>query len=146
LRTRSSRTLKYAKTTKSPKQSKSMKSSKQSRKFSTADPLLEIDLDVFGEVHPAKMDIGPDRKLYFTGGTDSRAYRGDIEGNFEVFAEITTGAGFTLGCQFDSEGNHYMVNGAGVYMVPEASSWTRMPPSPSSQRCSIHGPLGLQFL
>lgn len=123
-----------------------MKSSKQSRKFSTADPLLEIDLDVFGEVHPAKMDIGPDRKLYFTGGTDSRAYRGDIEGNFEVFAEITTGAGFTLGCQFDSEGNHYMVNGAGVYMVPEASSWTRMPPSPSSQRCSIHGPLGLQFL
>ena len=98
-----------------------MKSSKQSRKFSTADPLLKIDLDVFGEVHPAKMDIGPDRKLYFTGGTDSRAYRGDIEGNFEVFAEITTGAGFTLGCQFDSEGNYYMVNGAGVYMVPEAS-------------------------
>ena len=67
------------------------------------------------------MDIGPDGKLYFTGGTDSRAYRGDIEGNFEMFAEITTGAGFTLGCQFDSAGNYYMVNGAGVYMVPAAS-------------------------
>lgn len=112
---------KSPKTTKSPKQSKSMKSSKQSKAFSKADPLVEIDLDVSGEVHPAKMDIGPDGMLYFTGGTDSKAYRVDLEGNLENVAEITTGAGFTLGCQFDSAGNFYMVNGAGVYMISAAT-------------------------
>ena len=56
------------------------------------------------------MDIGPDGKLYFT-GTDSKAYRGDIEGNFEMFAEIITGTGFTLGCQFDRAGNYYILYG-----------------------------------
>jgi len=85
--------------------------------FQNDGPLLEISLDEFGEVHPAKMDIGPDGLLYFTGGTDSRAYRVDKDGNAEMFVEIIDGAGFTLGCQFDDEGNYYMVNGRGVYMV-----------------------------
>ena len=71
----------------------------------------------FGEVRPAKMDIGPDQRIYFTGRTDSRAYRVDIEVNAEIFAEITTGARFTLGCQFGGKGNYYMVNGADVYMI-----------------------------
>merc|ERR1712194_854053 len=88
---------KAAKSSKAPKAPKAQKTAKASKShFMKAPALLEIDLDVFGEVHPAKMDIGPDGKLYFTGGTDSKAYRGDIEGNFENFAEITTGAGFTL--------------------------------------------------
>jgi len=111
---------KGAKDTKDAKETKKAKSSKSvdgKELFKTAEALLEIDLDVFGEVHPAKMDIGPDERLYFTGGTDSRAYRGDKKGNFEMFAEITTGAGFTLGSQFDAEGNYYIVNGAGVYRV-----------------------------
>merc|ERR1740124_529695 len=56
------------------------------------------------------MDIGPDRLLYFTGGTDSRAYRVDKDGNAEMFAEITTGAGFSLGSQFDDKGNYFIVN------------------------------------
>jgi len=116
---KSSKAPKAAKSSKAPKAQKTAKASKSH--FMKAPALLEIDLDVFGEVHPAKMDIGPDGKLYFTGGTDSKAYRGDIEGNFENFAEITTGAGFTLGCQFDKDGNYYMVNGAGVYMVSSAS-------------------------
>ena len=38
-----------------------------------------------------------------------------------MFAEIIGGAGFTLGSQFDSAGNYYIVNGAGVYMVPAAA-------------------------
>jgi hypothetical protein len=115
----SKKSSKSTNASKTPKTLKSPKSPKSP--FKKAPALLEIDLDVFGEVHPAKMDIGPDGKLYFTGGTDSKAYRGDIEGNFEIFAEITTGAGFTLGCQFDSDGNYYIVNGAGVYMVPATS-------------------------
>jgi len=109
---------KGSKSSKMPKGSKGSKGSKMPKTmFTTTDPIFKIDLDVFGEVHPAKMDIGPDGKLYFTGGTDSRAYRGDIAGDLEMFAEITTGAGFTLGCQFDSAGNYYMVNGRGVYVV-----------------------------
>ena len=51
------------------------------------------------------MDIGPDQRLYFTGGTYSKAYWGDVKGKFEMFAETTNGAGFTLGCQFDIAGN-----------------------------------------
>ena len=62
------------------------KKGSKAQKFYTADLLLEIDLDVFGDVHPSKMDIGPDQKLYFTGGTNSKAYRGDVEGKFEMFA------------------------------------------------------------
>jgi len=115
---KSGKTRKLTKLTKSKKAYKSAKGATNG--FVTAPALLEIDLDVFGEVHPAKMDIGPDGKLYFTGGTDSKAYRGDNDGNFEMFAEITTGAGFTLGCQFDDEGNYYMVNGAGVYKISAA--------------------------
>ena len=38
-----------------------------------------------------------------------------------MFAYNITGTGFTLGCQFDSAGNYYMVNDTGVYMVPAAS-------------------------
>lgn len=93
-------------------------SAAQGLKYVNDGPLIEISLDEFGEVHPAKMDIGSDGLLYFTGGTDSKAYRVDIDGNAEMFVEITDGAGFTLGCQFDDEGNYYMVNGRGVYMVP----------------------------
>lgn len=115
---------------KAQKATKSRKSRRTPESFNTAAPLLEIDLDVFGEVHPAKMDIGPDGKLYFTGGTDSKAYRGDIDGNFEMFAEITTGAGFTLGSQFDAAGNYYMVNGAGVYKVPAAQVMEESPALP----------------
>ena len=58
------------------------KKGSNAQKFYTSDPLLEIDLDVFGKVHPSKMDNGPDQKLYFNGGTDSKAYQGDVEGNF----------------------------------------------------------------
>ena len=76
------------------------------------------------------MDIGPDQKLYFTGGTYSKAYRGDVEGNFEMFAEITTGAGFTTGCRFDSAGNFYMVNGRGVYMIPASGIVDQNPTLP----------------
>jgi len=92
--------------------------------------LLEIELDVFGEVHPAKMDIGPDNRIYFTGGTDSRAYRVDKKGSAEMFAEITTGAGFTLGCQFDKKGNFFMVNGAGIYRVPARKLSNKKQPLP----------------
>ena len=66
------------------------------------------------------MDIGPNQKLYFSGGTDSKAYWGDVEGNFGFFSEITTGEGFTLGCQFYSVRNFYMVNRRGVEMIPES--------------------------
>jgi len=124
LKAKSSKAPKATKATKEPKAKKSSKAPKGPKESkapkapkSGSNALLEIELDVFGEVHPAKMDIGPDQRIYFTGGTDSRAYRVDIEGNAEMFAEITTGAGFTLGCQFDGKGNYYMVNGAGVYMV-----------------------------
>ena len=86
--------------------------------FEQAEPLLDLSDFSFGEVHPAKMDIGPDRRIYFTGGTDSRAYRVDENGVAEVFAEINDGFGFTLGCQFDSSGNFYIVNGRGLYRVP----------------------------
>ena len=113
---KTSKEPKATKESKTPKAFKSTKAAK-SAKGSGSNTLLEIQLDRFGEVHPAKMDIGPDKRIYFTGGTDSRAYRVDNEGNAEMFAEITTGAGFTLGCQFDANGNYYMVNGAGVYMV-----------------------------
>ena len=58
------------------------KKGSKAQKFYIADPLLEIDLNVFGEVHPSKMDNGPDQKLYFNGGTDSKAYQGDVEGKF----------------------------------------------------------------
>ena len=77
-------------------------------------------MDTWGEVHPAKMNIGPDNLLYFTGGTNNRAYRVDVDGNTEVFAELPVdiAIGFTLGCQFDAAGNYYMVNGKGVFRVP----------------------------
>ena len=80
------KTSKEPKATKESKTPKSFKSTKaaKSAKGSGSNTLLEIQLDRFGEVHPAKMDIGPDKRIYFTGGTDSRAYRVDNEGNAEV--------------------------------------------------------------
>ena len=81
------------------------------------------------------MNIGPDRLLYFTGGTNNRAYRVDVDGNTEVFAELPAAiaTGFTLGCQFDAAGNYYIVNGRGVFRVPAnkvTGSGTVLPVTP----------------
>ena len=59
---KASKSPKSAKASKSPKTSKVSKSPKSAKAskspFKKASALLEIDLNVFGEVHPAKMDIG----------------------------------------------------------------------------------------
>ena len=77
------------------------------------------------------MDIGPDNLIYFTGSNVSQIWRVDNKGNAELFAAITDGSGYTLGIEFDTHGNLYLVNGAGVYKIAADNMMDTLPISPT---------------
>jgi len=138
--TKSIKGSKAPKSPKTPKSSKAPKSKVNKSAKSTKSPkaiksnvraLFEFDIDVTGEVQPSKMDIGPDNKIYFTGSNVSQIWRVDNKGNAELFAAITDGAGYTLGIEFDDQGNLYLVNGLGLFRIAADKMTGPLPISPT---------------
>ena len=89
------------------------------------EPLIDLQAIRPEGFHPSKMDIGPDRKIYFNNSVDNTTYRVDEYGTLEAVATYGDGRecpfmfpGFLLGLQFDDRGNMYAVNLCGLWKVP----------------------------
>ncbi len=85
-------------------------------------PLIAFeDTGAFTRVHPTKMAIGKDRKIYFNSSL-AVVYRVDEEGTLEEVSVLPNAGGipdddFTIGITFDRPGNLYVSNMTGIYKI-----------------------------
>ncbi len=86
------------------------------------EPLAAFpDTGLFTRIHPTKMTMGPDRKIYFNSSLAS-VYRVDEDGFLEVVSILPNAGGipdddFTIGITFDTVGNLFVSNTTGVYRI-----------------------------
>lgn len=85
-------------------------------------PLVEFE-DIAGtsRIHPTKMAVGKDRKIYFN-TSSAIVYRVDEAGVLEKVAILPNAGGspdddFTIGMTFDPAGNLFVSNLTGVYRI-----------------------------
>lgn len=85
-------------------------------------PLIEFeDTGVLTRIHPAKLTIGKDRKLYFNSSA-AIVYWIDEDGVLEEVSILPNAGGipdddFTIGITFDTRGDLYVSNVTGIYMM-----------------------------
>ena len=85
-------------------------------------PLVAFqDTGIFTRIHPTKMAIGKDRKIYFNSSL-ATVYRVDEAGVLEKVSVLPNAGGipdddFTIGITFDRAGNLFVSNITGVYML-----------------------------
>lgn len=85
-------------------------------------PLIAFeDTGPFTRIHPTKMAIGSDRKIYFNSSL-AIVYRIDEDGLLEAVSILPNAGGipdddFTIGITFDTRGDLYVSNSTGIYMM-----------------------------
>lgn len=85
-------------------------------------PLVEFpDTGPFTRIHPTKMAIGKDRKIYFNSSA-AIVYRVDEDGTLETVTVLPNAGGipdddFTIGITFDRRGDLFVSNATGVFKI-----------------------------
>ena len=111
------------------------------------DPLIAFeDTGPETRIHPTKMAVGPDGKIYFNSSA-AVVYRVDELGTLEQVSVLPNAGGdpdddFTIGISFDPAGNLYTVNNTGVYRI-RAQDLLAGVPAPADKIAYL--PADLQF-
>ncbi len=110
-------------------------------------PLIEFqDTGVSTRIHPTKMAIGQDRKIYFNSSA-AVVYRIDEKGVLENVSILPNAGGipdddFTIGITFDKLGNLYVSNNTGIYLIRKRDLEGKLP-APNTKIADL--PADLQF-
>ena len=113
-------------------------------------PLIEFpDTGVFTRIHPTKMAVGKDGKIYFNTSL-AVVYRVDVNGVLEEVSVLPNAGGipdddFTIGITFDKRGDLYVSNVTGIYRISKKDLKPPMlaQPVPNTKIADI--PAGLEF-
>ncbi len=95
-------------------------------------PLIEFeDTGSATRIHPTKMTIGKDQKIYFNSST-AIVYRIDEKGELEQVSVLPNAGGipdddFTIGITFDKRGNLYVSNNTGIYLISKNDLRAELP-------------------